>query len=44
MNNLKKFEKAAINETEFLVMGLILLFSNVALYFISGIMVRYVVH
>ena len=41
MNNQKKFEKAAINEIEFLVMGLILLFSNVALYFISGIMVRY---
>ena len=41
MNNQKKLEKAAINEIEFLVMGLILLFSNVALYFISGIVVRY---
>jgi len=41
MNNQKKIEKAAINEIEFLVIGLILLFSNVALYFISGIMVRY---
>jgi O-antigen ligase len=41
MNNQKKLEKAAINEIEFLVMGLILLFSNVALYFISGIMIRY---
>ena len=41
MSNQKKFEKAANNEIEFLVMGLILLFSNVALYFISGIMVRY---
>ncbi len=41
MNNQKKFEKLASNEIEFLVMGLILLFSNVALYFISGIMVRY---
>ena len=42
MNDQKKLEKAAINEIEFLVIGLILLFSNVALYFISGIMVRYV--
>lgn len=41
MNDQKKLEKAAINEIEFLVIGLILLFSNVALYFISGIMVRY---
>ena len=41
MDNFKKIEKAAFNEIEYLVMGLILLFSNVALYFISGIMVRY---
>lgn len=41
MNNQKKFEKLANNEIEFLVMGLILLFSNVALYFISGILIRY---
>ena len=42
MNNQKRLEKAAINEIEFLVIGLILLFSNVALYFISGIMIRYI--
>ena len=41
MNNQKKLDKSAINEIEFLVMGLILLFSNVAFYFISGIMIRY---
>ena len=42
MNNQKKLEKAVINEIEFLVIGLILLFSNVALYFISGIIIRYI--
>ena len=42
MYHQKKLEKVAINEMEFLVIGLILLFSNVALYFISGIMIRYI--
>ena len=41
MDNFKKIEKAAVSEIEYLVIGLILLFSNVALYFISGITVRY---
>ena len=41
MNHQKKLEKTATTEMEFLVIGLILLFSNVALYFISGIMIRY---
>ena len=37
----KKIVKSAIHELEFLIIGLILLFSNVALYFISGLAVRY---
>ncbi len=41
MYNHNKEEKTANNEIEFLLMGLILLFSNVAFYFISGIMIRY---